>query len=79
MKEGVNVSECLDLMIVELLENGCSKDIVDQFCQLSNGNNKIDLILILRKYRQELINRIDTNGKLIDCIDYLIYDLERTL
>lgn len=67
----------VDSTLAELLENGCRKDIIDKFYRLSTEQDMTGLILTLTKYRQELNDRMLTDGKLIDCIDYLIYHLEK--
>ena len=64
-------------IVNDLKNNGCRKDIIDVFYLLFVKNNKTEIIHVIRKYRQELQKTIDDEGKLIDCIDYLIYELEK--
>lgn len=69
--------ENMDNIIMKLEKSGCRRDIIDTVCRLFTEQNKTGVIQIFRKYRQELQKMMDENGKLIDCIDYLIYELER--
>lgn len=68
------MSETMNITVSKLLEYGCEKAIVDQ---LLLDIPKAELIHVLKKYKHELKNTIDADGKSIDCIDYLIYNLEK--
>lgn len=71
------MSVYMDIKVSELQKNGCKEDVIFKINQLTSENDKPEIMLILRKYRHELKNELDADGKLIDCVDYLIYNLEK--
>lgn len=68
--------ENINEIIYRLKENGCRNDIIEILCQLSMKGDETSLILLLKKYRQELQDFIDSECRLIDYLDCLIFKIE---
>lgn len=64
-----------------LKDAGCSSQVIDQFFELSERHNTDGQFRLLMKHRSLLLDRIHTDQKQIDCLDYLIYRMkkERTM
>lgn len=70
------VDEAADT-IVNLKKCGCREDIVDLYACIHELENKASTMELFKHYRQELQAEINEECKCIDCIDYLIYEIER--
>lgn len=60
-----------------LLDAGCSSDTVQTCMVLVQQKNMPELMRILARHRQALLDTVHQNEKRIDCLDYLIYRLEK--
>lgn len=67
----------IDNLLVKMKECGCSKKIIDVYEGLIEQDDKACAIASFRKYRKELQKEVEQECKSIDCIDYIIYEIEK--
>lgn len=72
-------SESREAVIQNLKDAGCSQDIMKDFLLYFDGNRKKEQLALLEKHRDDLLNMIHKEEKKISCLDYLVYQIKRTL
>ncbi len=60
-----------------LLDAGCNNELVNRCVNLKNTGKEKELLLILRDKRKELLDNIHSFQKKLDCLDYLVYWLNK--
>ncbi len=66
-----------EAVIQNLKDAGCNEDTIDRFMEcMKNGASK-EQLRILSQHRRELLDKIHIEQKRIDCLDYLVYQIER--
>lgn len=60
-----------------LKDAGCTQDGVDHFMTLWERSDRETQIRFLRHHRRFLLDGIHAEQKKLDCLDYLIYQLEK--
>lgn len=64
-------------VIQNLRDAGCSQTTISRFMEcLKNGAEKEEL-QILSRHRKTLLDRIHREERKIDCLDYLVYQIEQ--
>ena len=67
----------MEAVIRNLKDAGCAQATIEQFMVcLKNGNSK-EQLRILSQHRQELLDKVHMEQKRIDCLDYLVYQIEQ--
>lgn len=61
-----------------LIDAGCSQEVVEQCMKLRKNRNTAQLMRVLAQHRRSLLDTVHTGQKQIDCLDYLIYRIEKT-
>ena len=77
---GDEMPQVLDIKSVfqqNLIDAGCSPDLIRQCTTLAQQEKGSELMHILSLHRKELLDTVHQNEKRIDCLDYLIYHLEK--
>lgn len=69
-------SETKEAVIQNLKDAGCSPDFIAQFMHCAENNTTRQLQLLSR-HRQKLLNDVHTKEKQIDCLDYLVYQIQK--
>lgn len=64
----------IEKLMLRLQETDCSQEVIDQLWQCSN---ETELLHVLKKQQKDLQRLFDESCAHIDCIDYLIYELEK--
>ena len=67
----------MECIIQNLKDAGCKKDVIDCFVNLSEDKKNENQIKLLTNQRQLLLNDIRDSQKKIDCLDYLIWKLNK--
>jgi len=67
----------VECIIQNLKDAGCKKDVIDCFVNLSEDKKNENQIKLLTNQRQLLLNDIRDSQKKIDCLDYLIWKLNK--
>ena len=60
-----------------LIDAGCDSGIVQQCMELARGQRTGEMKRILTRHRRTLLDTVHQNEKRIDCLDYLVYRLEK--
>ena len=60
-----------------LVDAGCGPDIVRQCMALARKQDRDGLIRVLFRHRRALLDTLHQSEKQIDCLDYLVYVLEK--
>lgn len=64
--------------IVQNLEDaGCGFDVITAFINDMKSGNKSDGLKLLAKHRRLLLDHLHEKQKQIDCLDYLVYQMEK--
>lgn len=58
--------------IDNLRDAGCSEELIEQYVSATSGCARICL---LKQHRRKLLDRIHSEQKKLECLDYLIYHL----
>lgn len=64
-------------IIRNLLDAGCSEDMITAFLKSRRMGNKEEGFRILREQRKSLLDEVHHGEKKIDCLDYLVYQMKR--
>ncbi len=70
-------SDTQGILRQNLLDAGCSLDTVQHCMNLAKKQKRVELLRLLASHRQKLLNTIHKNEKSIDCLDYLVYQIEK--
>lgn len=60
-----------------LVDAGCGPDIVRQCMALARKQDQSELMRILSCHRRTLLDALHQSEKQIDCLDYLVYQMEK--
>lgn len=60
-----------------LVDAGCGPDIVRQCMALARKQDQSELIRVLSCHRRALLDALHQSEKRIDCLDYLVYQMEK--
>ncbi len=64
-------------LIQNLKDANCDTDIIAKFFELENSNKVPEQIKLLSAHRKSLLDKLHKNQKCLDCLDYLIFNLEK--
>ncbi|MDE7261661.1 MAG: hypothetical protein K2N78_06330 [Oscillospiraceae bacterium] len=70
-------SDTQGILRQNLLDAGCGSDTVQQCMDLVKKRECSELLRLLSRHRRELLDTVHQNEKRIDCLDYLIYQIEK--
>ena len=60
-----------------LKDAGCDQDMICRCEVLAQGEKRGELMRVLSLHRRTLLDTVHENQRRIDCLDYLIYQLEK--
>lgn len=66
-----------EAIIQNLKDVGCDEDTIADFMDSFKEHNKEDGLKLLAAHRRTLLNNLHKEQKCIDCLDYLVYELEK--
>lgn len=64
-------------IIQNLKDAGCSQEIVECCIQCLDKGKKAELLKQLESHRKGLLDKVHEGEKQIDCLDYLVFQIER--
>ena len=64
-----------DAIIQNLKDAGCEDGFIDRFILALENNQNKEAFLLLREWRNSLLDEIHNNQHKLDCLDYLIRKL----
>ena len=70
-------SDIQGILRQNLLDAGCGSDTVQRCMDLVKRRESAELLRLLSRHRRELLDTVHQNEKRIDCLDYLIYQIEK--
>ena len=70
-------SDAQAILRENLKDAGCGPDMVCRCEVLAEGKKKAELMRALSLHRKALLDAVHENQRRIDCLDYLIYQLEK--
>lgn len=70
-------SDTQGILWQNLVDAGCEQEIVQRCMELAQQKKTGEMKQILARYRQTLLNALHANEKRIDCLDYLVYHMEK--
>lgn len=65
--------------IQNMRDAGCEEDTINRFMLCYREGDIKGELKVLLKHRQELLDKVHKGQKEIDCLDYLVYQLEKAL
>ena len=60
-----------------LKDTGCDPDMICRCEVLARGEKQGELMRVLSQHRRVLLDAVHENERRIDCLDYLVYQLEK--
>ena len=70
-------SDTQGILRQNLIDAGCDQDTVQQCMELAQGKKTAEMKRILARHRQTLLDTVHAGQKQIDCLDYLVYHIEK--
>ncbi|HJC23368.1 MAG TPA: hypothetical protein H9761_06655 [Candidatus Eisenbergiella merdavium] len=67
-----------DAVAENLRDAGCSEEQIACFLDWQEKEKTADQLSMLSEHRKQLLNNVHREEKRIDCLDYLVYQIERT-
>lgn len=64
-------------VIQNLQDAGCNKETIDQFMDCLKRGTRGEQLQILSQQRKKLLDSVHAELKRIDCLDYLVYQLQK--
>ncbi|RKI65339.1 hypothetical protein D7V91_14395 [bacterium 1xD42-67] len=64
-------------VVTNLVDAGCDNELIDQFIDLLKNGKKEAGLSLLAKHRRYLLDCYHADQKKIDCLDYLLYQMNR--
>lgn len=69
-------SDAQAILRENLRDAGCDLDTIRRCEVLAQGQKEAELMRILSQHRRALLDAVHQNERRIDCLDYLIYQIE---
>lgn len=66
-----------DELLQNLIDAGCSEEMIAKFMCYYNSCNKQGQLCVLNCQRKKLLEQLHEKKQEIDCLDYLIYQYKR--
>lgn len=64
-------------VLQNLKDAGCTDEIVEKFMALQGSDDEEQQIRLLSGHRKHLLEKLHREQKRIDCLDYLIYQMQK--
>ena len=65
-------------VVQNLKDAGCTDEMVEKFMALQDSEGKEQQLRLLSGHRKHLLEKLHRDERQIDCLDYLVYQIERT-
>lgn len=72
-----NYVENPDSVIQNLEDAGCDMEMVAEFMNLGIAGNRQNQLKLLEQHRKRLLEKVHMNEKRIDCLDYLVFQMNK--
>lgn len=64
-------------ILCNLRDAGCGDEVIEKFFQLRQAGRTKEQAKLLYMQRAALLDRVHAGQKMIDCLDYLVYELKK--
>ena len=64
-------------MVLNMKDAGCSEDTINRFLFCYQAGDIKGELKVLSDHRQALLDEVHKGQKEIDCLDYLVYQIEK--
>ena len=71
-------SDIYGIVFQNLKDAGCDDSFAEEYTRLILGGKTQSVLNILGEHRKHLLDEVHTNQKRIDCLDHLIYKIEKS-
>jgi len=71
------VSDTEGILRQNLIDAGCDQKIIQRCMDLVQGKKTAEMKRILARHKQTLLDTVHAEQKKIDCLDYLIYKIDK--
>ena len=68
-----------EAIVQNLMDAGCSSETVSAFLEEMKEGKLTESLRLLKKHRRYLLEFMHREEKKIDCLDYLLYELQKSL
>lgn len=58
--------------------SGCNAEMIECFMKKFRAHNRTDSLKLLEMQRKKLLDNLHREQKCIDCLDYLVHDIEKS-
>lgn len=72
-------SDTLTLIYQNLKDAGCDTQTTEDCMSFVKAGNVKEILPILKQYRKVLLGSVRSGQKKIDCLDYLIYKIQKEM
>lgn len=72
-------SDIQGILYQNLEDAGCDRETVQRCMALSQSGKTAELLRVLAGHRKALLDAVHRNQKQLDCLDYLIYQTEKSV
>lgn len=70
-------SDTQGILRQNLVDAGCEQEVIQRCVELAQQKRTREIKRILARHRQTLLDVLHVNEKRIDCLDYLVYNIEK--
>lgn len=70
-------SDTQEILRQNLIDAGCDRELVQRCVALTEREQTAEVLRILSRHRRTLLDTVHQVEKQIDCLDYLVYKLEK--
>lgn len=74
-----NRNTTLQEIIQNLKDAGCDRETAERFITLEGTGDTQEQLKLLSIHRKWLLDRIHSEEKRIDCLDYLVYQIQKNM
>ena len=73
------MNENTEKILQNLKDANCSATIINKYFDLAKAGNTFEQLKLLTSHKSELLNSLHKCQKQIDCLDFLIFNLEQEM
>lgn len=77
MAKSVKNNASVQAVIQNLRDAGCDTKTVERFMELGEEGKTREQLDLLANHRRQLLDRVHKEEKRIDCLDYLVYQMQK--
>ncbi len=68
-----------DKILQNLKDADCNQELIDRFFSFSNEGKIFEQLKLLAQHKSSLLDNLHRCQKQIDCLDYLIFNIEQEI